>query len=119
MISIAVWTLTIAVAAGTALGLWHLRVAEGAGPPPRLPGIAHGIVGSIGLVTLLFALRGPPRGVAAGVGSFGMVAAVLFAAALLTGVAFLMLRRGSIVIAIHAGIAIIGYALLLAWSSLG
>jgi len=79
----------------------------------------HGIVGAAGLIALLFTLRGPARGVAAGVGSFGTVSAVLFAAALLTGIALFALRHKGIVMAIHAGIAITGYVLLLAWNALG
>lgn len=83
-----------------------------------MAGIAHGTVGAAGLAVLLLALRGPARGVDAGVGSFGIVSAVLFAAALLTGIVLLTLRRKGLVMAIHAGIAITGYVLLLAWSSL-
>jgi hypothetical protein len=94
-------------------------VTEGASRPPLIAGIAHGVVGAAGLAILLLALRGPARGVGAGVGSFGTIAAVLFAAALLSGVGLLLLYRKGIVIAIHAGIAISGYVLLLAWSSLG
>jgi hypothetical protein len=119
LVTLAVWVLTLAVAAGTVLALWHLRATDGAGRPPLAAGIAHGLAGAVGLVVLLLALTGPPRGVAAGVGSFGTLAAVLFAGALATGVAVLVLRRKAVVIAIHAGIAITGYVLLLAWSSLG
>jgi hypothetical protein len=111
--------LTVAVAAGSALALWHLRAADGATRPPVAAGIAHGVVGAAGLALLLLALRGPARGVGAGVGSFGTVAAVLFVAALLTGIVMLLLRRKGVVMAIHAGVAITGYVLLLAWSSLG
>jgi hypothetical protein len=82
-------------------------------------GIAHGVVGIVGLAVLLLALRGPARGVAAGVGSFGTLAAALFGGAVLTGVALLLLHRGGVVMAVHAGIAITGYVLLLAWDSLG
>ena len=116
--SIAFWVLTLAVAAGTVLALWHLRATDGASRPPLAAGIAHGIVGAAGMAILLLALQGPARGVAAGVGSFGAVSAVLFAGALLTGVILLLRRKGT-VMAIHAGIAITGYVLLLAWSSLG
>ena len=115
MVSVAVWVLTLAVAAGTALGLWHLREA---GQPPRLLGVAHGIVGLAGLAALVLALRGPARGVANGVGSFGLEAAALFAGALVAGLVLLW-RRGAVLMAIHAGIAITGYVLLLAWVSLG
>ena len=119
MVSAAVWILTLAVAAGTVLGLWHLRADEAVPRPPLAAGLAHGIIGTIGLAALLWALRGPPRGVDTGVASFGPTAAVLFSAALVTGIALLLLRRKSIVMAIHAGIAIAGYVLLLAWNSLG
>jgi hypothetical protein len=119
LVSVAFWILTLAVAAGAGLGLWHLRATEGGSRPPLAAGIAHGTVGTIGFCVLLFALRGPPRGVGAGVASFGPLSAMLFAGALLTGMAMLLLRRKAIVMAIHAGIAITGYVLLLAWNSLG
>jgi hypothetical protein len=44
---------------------------------------------------------------------------VLLAGAVLTGIVMLALRRNGAVMAIHAGIAITAYVLLLAWSSLG
>jgi len=100
------------------LALWHLRATDGTPRPPIAAGIAHGAVGVAGLAILLLALQGPPRGVAAGVGAFGAVSAVLFAGALLTG-GVLLLRRKGAVMAIHAGVAITGYVLLLAWHSLG
>ena len=118
-ISLAVWTLTATVAAGTVLALWHLRAAEGVGRPPQAAGIAHGIVGTAGLIALAFAVRGPARGVGAGVGSFGSMAAWLFAGAVVTGIATLLWRRKPIAMAVHAGIAITGYVLLLAWNALG
>ena len=73
----------------------------------------------MGFAVLLLALRGPARGVDAGAGSFGTVAAVLFACAMLTGIVLLLQRRKPAVMAIHAGIAITGYVLLLAWNALG
>jgi hypothetical protein len=111
--------LTLAVAAGSALALWHLRVTDGGRRPPRIAGIAHGVTGIAGLWILLLALQGSTRGVDAGVGSFGMMAAVLFVGAVLTGVIILIRRRIGIVMAIHAGMAITGYVLLLAWTALG
>jgi len=119
LISAAVWVLTLAVAAGTGLALWHLRATDSASRPPLFAGIAHGVIGAIGLAFLLLSLRGPPRGVEAGVGSFGTVSAVLCAGALLTGIAMLILRRKTVAMTIHAGAAITGYVLLLAWNSLG
>ena len=88
----------------------------------RLPigaGIAHGTLGVVGLGLLLFALQGPARGIDTGVASFGTASAALFAGAALTGVVMLRLRRKAIVMAVHAGIAITGYVLLLAWYALG
>ena len=117
MLAVAVWVVTLAVAAGSGLALWHLRDIDGESQPPFAAGIAHGVVGTIGLILLLLALRGPARGIASGVGSFGTIAAVLFGAALLTGAVMLFLRRKAVVIAIHAGLAITGYVLLLAWDS--
>lgn len=119
IIPVIVWVMTVAVGAGTILALWHLRATDKGSRPPLAAGIAHGLMGTAGLVTLIFALRGPPRGVDAGVGSFGTIAAALFAGALVTGLAVLSLRRKPIVMAVHAGIAITGYVLLLAWNSLG
>jgi hypothetical protein len=96
-----------------------LRATDDATQPPLAAGIAHGVMGAVGLVILLFALQGPARGVEAGAGSFGMVSAILFAAAALLGVLLLLLRRKAAVMAIHAGIAITAYVLLLAWDALG
>ena len=71
------------------------------------------------MVFLLVVLRGPPRGVEAGAGSFGAVAAWLFGGAVVTGIVIASVRQKAVVMAIHAGFAITGYVLLLAWSSLG
>jgi hypothetical protein len=121
VLSVAVTLLTLAVAAGTALALWHLRATDQAARPPAAVGVVHGGVGAIGLLALLLALRGPARGVAAGVGSFGATAAVLFVAALISGLVILARRRTlpAVTMAIHAGVAITGYVLLLAWTALG
>ncbi len=119
MLSAAVWTLTLAVAAGSALAIWHLKAGETGGKrPPLAAGITHGVIATIGLGVLLLTLQGPPRGVANGAGSFGTIAAFLLAGALITGIGLLLLRRQSLVMAIHAAIAIIGYAVVLAWASL-
>jgi hypothetical protein len=84
-----------------------------------MAGIVHGLIGIAGLWVLLLALQGSTRGAATGTGSFGMMAAALFAGAVLTGVIILIQRRIGVVTAIHAGMAIAGYVLLLAWNALG
>jgi hypothetical protein len=116
LVSVAFWVLTLAVLAGSGLALWHLR---GISRPPLAVGVAHAVVGAAGLGMLLLALRGPAHGVAVGVGSFGVVSAWLLGGALLTGVVLLLRQRRGPVMAIHAGVAITGYVLLMAWVSVG
>jgi hypothetical protein len=119
MTSAATWIISLTAAAGTILGLWHLR--PDVGRPRAWMGIMHGIAGTAGLAILLLALRGPERGIASGVGAFGTIAAWLFAAAAATGVLIWIRRRkgpaGTMIV--HAGIAIAGWVMLLAWNSLG
>jgi len=88
-------------------------------------GAAHGIAGAAGVVLLLVALRGPPRGVATGSSSFGQEAAVLLVMALLAGLAIVVLGRqqtsertvtGTMVV--HALLAVTGYVLWVAYASL-
>ena len=98
----------------------HLR----GGRPPRLWfGVVHGLLGGIGFVTLLFALRGPPHGAAMGVAQFGKVAAVLLAVALMLGLVVFVLRvrrrASGPVIGIHAVIAISGIVVLAAYALMG
>ncbi len=119
MLTVAVWVLSIAVAAGTILALWHLRATDAASRPPLAAGVAHGVVGTAGLLALLLTLGGPPRAVYAGAGSFGTMAAVLLAGAVLSGLGVLLLRQKAMMITVHAGLAVIGYVLFLAWDSLG
>lgn len=117
MAAIAVWVLTLAVAAGTLMGMLHLKATR----PPGWAGIAHGAAGAIGFGLLLLALQGPVRGAAAGVGSFGTTAAWLFAASLAAGGVILARRRKAPTISmiVHAGLAVTAYVLVLAWDSLG
>jgi hypothetical protein len=116
--------LTLAVALGSVLALWHMRATEGRRGPPWLVGALHGVLGAGGLGALLLLLQGPRRGDAMGVGGFGTAAAVLFAAAAVAGVAVpLLIRRfprgAGLTIAVHASLAITGYVLFLAWSAMG
>ena len=87
-------------------------------------GVLHGIVGTTGLFMLLLALRGPPRGEALGVGSFGRIAAGLLAMAMLAGLAIFVARLRSrrvpsVAIGIHAAIAISGVVVLAAYTLVG
>ncbi len=117
MLTISVWLLSIATAAGTILVLWHMRGSR----PPLLAGIAHGIAGILGLAALLLVLRGPPRGVAMGAGSFGPMSGWLLGGAVASGAALLILRRKApaVVMAVHGGLAVTGYVLFMAWYSVG
>lgn len=122
MLSLSFALVLIAAALGALLVWLHLRPAAS---PPRWPlGALHGALGATGLVTLLLALQGPPRGEAMGVGPFGRIAAVLLALALAAGLMLPLIRRrsGRITsgpIGIHATIAICGVAILAAYTLVG
>jgi hypothetical protein len=86
-------------------------------------GVTHGLIGAIGLGLLIIALQGPRRGDAMGVGSFGTVAAVLFAFALPLGPLIGLLARraprvAGLTVVTHASLAITAFVLFLAWVSL-
>jgi hypothetical protein len=101
--------------------MFHLR---GTSQRKRTLAILHGLAGATGFALLLIALQGPRRGDAMGVGSFGIAASVLFGAALALGpfIPF-SLRRSplttGVTIATHACLAIAGFVLYLAWTSIG
>jgi hypothetical protein len=120
MLTAAFALLTLAVVAGTVLGFLHLR-ETGAAHPPVAAGLAHGAVGAIGLALLFPIALGPPRGAAEGAAVFGPVSAWLLAAALAAGMGVLLRRRhgSGVTMAIHVGIAITGYTVLLAWYLVG
>lgn len=68
----------------------------------------------------MLALRGPARGVAEGTASFGAIAAILLALAVLIGVAILAAhlrgkRRAGTLIGIHATLAVGGFVILAAY----
>ena len=113
----------VAMVVTVALGLWlaslHLIPEK---PPQRVPvvGIVHALAGATATGALLLALRGPPRGVQTGAGSFGWIAFGTMALALLGGLTVLGLhlrRRGapSLVIAAHALLGITGGVVMAAW----
>lgn len=110
-----------AVLLGTILALLHLRPA---GPTPPWPvGALHGLIGAGGLAALLVSLQGPPRGVAFGVGPFGLFSAALLVLALLAGLGLLAAlclgRRPGALIALHAALAVTGFAILAAYTLVG
>ncbi len=85
-----------------------------------LPGVAHGLAGLAGFALLLLSLGGPPRGERMGAGSFGLIAAWLFAGALVAAplVFAARLRRSrltSLAVGLHATLAIAGVTILAAY----
>lgn len=122
MLSLSFVILLAAATLGALLMALHLRPGN---PPPALAyGVLHGATATVGLATLLLALRGPPRGVAMGVGSFGRIAAALLIVALLAGLAVLALRLRArrmtgLAIGVHATIAISGIVILAAYVLVG
>jgi hypothetical protein len=118
MLSAAFALLTVAVLAGALLAVAYLR--GGAAPPPWPFGALHGLIAIAGLGMLALALRGPPRGVEQGVGSFGVIAASLIALAALIGLTQLVarLRQRQLpgaLIGAHATLAVGGFVVLLVY----
>ena len=123
MLPLSFGLLLVAALIGNGLAALHLR-AERTAPPRWAFGAIHGLLGAIGLATLFIALRGPPRGVAMGVGAFGRIAAVLLAMALLAGLAIVAIRLRrrrvpGLVIGIHATLAVSGVVILAAYALVG
>lgn len=123
MITTSVTLLGFAVAMGLALAALALR--EGGGRPRRVPlaALAHGSLGVAGLAVLLIALQGPVRGLRTGTSSFGLIAAILFAVAIALGLLLRFVHRrragtSGALISAHAGAAIAGFTILLAWAGL-
>jgi len=120
MLSLSFLLLTAAALIGGILSASHLK-----GGRPAWPwGALHGVVATLGLVTLLLALRGPPRGVAMGVASFGVIAAGLAGTALLVGLGILLARTrrrqvAGLLIGVHATVAIAAVVILAAYALMG
>lgn len=107
---------------GAALVLMVMREPEK--PPPSLLASAHGACALIGYGTLLWALRGPPRGMETGTQSFGVTAAVLLLVAAAVGIATLTLhfrhrRLPGFWAGVHAMVAISGYVILAVYLLVG
>jgi hypothetical protein len=111
--------LGIAVSIGSGLAIQHLRT-ESAKPPPWPLALLHVIFAVGGLGCLVLALRGPPRGLDQGTGSFGIIAAALIVMAAFVGgwmlVARIVKRRpAGILIGMHATLAVVGFVILTAY----
>lgn len=122
MLFLAFALVLVAAAFGGAL-VW-MNLAPGRAAPPWPYGMLHAVLGAAGLAVLLLALRGPPRGEAMGVGSFGSIAAWLLAVALLMGLVLLSTRLRhrrltSGPVGIHAMLAISGVVILAAYTLVG
>ena len=120
MLALSLTLITAAASIGGALAWLHLRTT----PPSWRLGTLHGLLGVGGLVGLLFALRGPPRGTTAGVGSFGYLGAGLLAVAFFVGLGIALARLGhrdvaSLLIGIHATFAVAGVVVLAAYALVG
>jgi hypothetical protein len=120
MLTLSLVILGIAALAGIGL----LALYQWVKPTGRvwIPGAVHGGIGLIGFLTLLPALRGPPRGVASGASNFGSIAAIMLALGLALGglAALARLRRrspGALVLGLHATLAVAGLVMLAAYAS--
>jgi hypothetical protein len=105
-----------AVFLGSVLAVLHLRT-EGAVAPPWTLAALHGFLAIAGLGGLALALRGPPRGLDQGTGSFGMIAVALMASAAVLGAGFLATRLrkrrlAGMAVAVHATLAVSGFVIL-------
>lgn len=105
-----------AVLLGSVLAVQHLRTDGTAAPGWKLAAL-HGLIAIAGLVCLAMTLPGPPRGVAQGTASFGIIAAALIALAALLGVGLVAMqlfkrRPAGMLIGIHATLAVSGFVIL-------
>ncbi len=122
MVRDALIVLSAAVVLGLTLAAWHMRAEGRRANWVNWVGLLHGGLGAIALGLLVRAVLGPSRGVASGTGAFGLVAAILLSAAFLVGLTLPVLVRrhpavSGTVMAIHAGIAITGSVIFLAWAA--
>lgn len=111
-LSLAFWFLCATVALGGALALPYLHATARRMPWPIR--VAHGVVGTAGLAALFAALyRGLPPS-AMGTAGFGPTAAVFIGLALVLGLATALfrVRPTGVLVAFHAGLAIVGFVVL-------
>jgi hypothetical protein len=111
--------LGIAVSIGFGLAIQYLHT-EGTKPPPWPLALLHALSAIGGLGCLLLALRGPPRGLDLGTGSFGIFAATLIVMAALVGglmlaARILKKRSAGILVGVHAMLAVGGFVILVVY----
>lgn len=123
MLTLATILLAVAVLFGLTLAWFHQKVSGHRTPLLALAG-GHGLLALAGFGLLAAALRGPPHGVATGTQSFGTIAAIVLALAILLGAGLLASRLagrriGGGLIGVHASVAITGFVILLVYTLLG
>ena len=112
---------TLLLALAVMIGSWiAIDAVRRAAPPKLAAALLHGLLALAGYALLVVALGGPPRGEAAGAGSFGLVAAVALALAALPGLLLFAQhlkgkRLGGGLIGLHASLAVTGFVILLTY----
>ena len=120
MLSFALVLFSLAVLIGVAIGI---RFSVDGRLPSRAIGAVHGLLGLSGLSALIVAVSGAGTGDRYGTASFGPVAVILAALAVLAGAEIALLGRRAarsigLLIAVHASLAVTAYVLLLAYALL-
>ena len=108
---------------GSVLAILHMR-AESVAAVPWQFATLHGLLGIGGLSCLVWALRGPPRGLDQGTASFGLISATLIALAALVGGGLVVMhllgrRLPGTLIGLHATLAVSGFVILAAYVLVG
>ena len=122
MLTLATLLFAAAVLFGLILAGFHRKARGRAGPP--LPLVAgHGLLALAGAGVLIATLRGPARGVATGTQSFGTIAVVVLALAILIGAGLLLSRLAGRrvdggLVGVHASVAVTGFVILLVYTLL-
>ena len=104
---------------GALLAILYLRAGPARATSPSLAAL-HGLLAMAGLLCLILALDGPPRGEHMGTSSFGTIAACLIALAALAGGGMLAghlrgKRPSEMTIGVHATLAVSGFVILAAY----
>lgn len=107
-----------AVLLGSLLAVFYLRTTAAAAAPWLLA-LLHGALGIGGLGLLALTLRGPPRGLDQGTGTFGMISFGLLALAATAGIGLLVAHlrrwRAGPLLGLHATLAVGGFVILAAY----